>query len=104
MVSMVPGTVHELSEHDLLILDLEKHEPTAAGRHELCQRIELPAERYAIVLEGIVDTDVAYGYAPDVVERVRRLRAERFAFERRQGRWKKHCYFGFAHSAWAHQR
>lgn len=85
---MVPGTVNELSAHDRMILDLEKAAHTAAARDSLCRRIDLPTEKYAIVLEGLVDTDAAYSYAPDVVERVRRLRAERFAFERRQGRWK----------------
>lgn len=85
---MVPGTVHELSEHERLILDLEKTTHTVAARDALCRRINLPVEKYAVVLEGLVDTDAAYSYAPDVVERVRRLRAERFAFERRQGRWK----------------
>lgn len=87
---MVPGTVNELSLHDRMSLDLEKTAHTAATREALCRRIDLPAEKYAVVLEGLVDTDAAYGFAPDVVERVRRLRAERFAFERRQGRWKAH--------------
>lgn len=54
----------------------------------LASTAQLPLEKYAVVLEGLVDTDAAYSYAPDVVERVRRLRAERFAFERRQGPWK----------------
>ena len=85
---MVPGTVRELSEHDRLILDLEKTAHTVAARDTLCRHIDLPLEKYGIVLEGLVDTDAAYSYAPDVVERIRRLRAERFAFERRQGRWK----------------
>lgn len=90
---MVPGTVNELSEHDRMILDLEKTAPTAVACESLCRRIDLPAEKYAVVLEGLVDTDAAYSYAPDVVERVRRLRAERFAFERRQGRWKQRSLF-----------
>lgn len=85
---MVPGTVNELSAHDRMILDLEKTASSAAAREALCRRIDLPPEKYAVVLEGLVDTDAAYSYAPDVVERVRLLRAERFAFERRQGRWK----------------
>lgn len=85
---MVPGTVNELSEHDRMILDLEKTAHTSAARDALCRRIDLPPEKYADVLEGLVDTDAAYSYSPDVVERVRQLRAERFAFERRQGRWK----------------
>lgn len=85
---MVPGTVNELSAHDRMILDLEKNEHTQAAREALCRRIDLPSEKYAVVLEGLVDTDAAYSYAPDVVERVRQLRAERFAFERQQGRWK----------------
>ena len=85
---MIPGTVNELSAHDRLILDLEKTASSAAARESLCRRIDLPPEKYAVVLEGLVDTDAAYSYAPDVVERVRKLRAERFAFERRQGRWK----------------
>ncbi|TGD13514.1 DUF3263 domain-containing protein [Brevibacterium sp. S111] len=85
---MVPGTVSELSEHDRMILDLEKTAHTAAARHSLCRRIDLLPEKYTVALEGLADTDAAYSYAPDVVERVRQLRAERFAFERRQGRWK----------------
>lgn len=36
----------------------------------------------------LADTDTAYSYALAVVDRVRRLRAERFAIERRQDRWK----------------
>ena len=88
LAPMVPGTVNELSAHDRMILDLEKTAHTEIARDSLCRRIDLPAEKYSIVLEGLVDTDAAYSYAPDVVERVRRLRAERFAFERRQGRWK----------------
>lgn len=86
---MVPGTVNELSAHDRMLLDLEKSSHTAAARKSLCRRIELPTEKYAVVLEGLVDADAAYSYAPAVVERVRQLRAERFAFERRQGRWKE---------------
>ncbi|AZL04408.1 MULTISPECIES: DUF3263 domain-containing protein [Brevibacterium] len=85
---MVPGTVNELSAHDRMILDLEKTEHTSVAREALCRHIELPLDKYTVVLEGIVDTDAAYSYAPDVVERVRQLRAERFAFERRHGRWK----------------
>jgi hypothetical protein len=85
---MVPGTVHELSEHDRLILDLEKTAHTTAAREALRRRINLPVEKYAVVLEGLVDTDAAYSCAADVAERVRRLRAERFTFECRQGRWK----------------
>ncbi|WP_344217296.1 DUF3263 domain-containing protein [Brevibacterium permense] len=50
--------------------------------------MNLPVEKYAVVLEGLVGTEATGSYAPDIVERVRRLRAERFAFERRQGRWK----------------
>lgn len=69
---MVPGTVNELSLHDRMILDLENTANTAAARDVLCGRIDLPAEKYAVVLEGLVDTDVAYSYAPDVVERIRR--------------------------------
>lgn len=85
---MVPGTVNELPEHDRLILDLEKTEHTPAARDALCRRIDLPPEKYGVVLEGLVDTDATYSYAPDVVEWDRQLRAERFAFERRQGRRK----------------
>ncbi len=85
---MVPGTVNELSTHDRMILDLEKAAHTSADREALCQCINLSPEKYAVVLEGLVDTDAAYCYAPEVVGRVRQLRAERFAFERRQGRWK----------------
>lgn len=86
---MVPGTVNKLSAHDRMILDLEKVAPSAESREALCSRIDLPPEKYAIVLEGLVDTDAAYSYAPDVVERARHRRAENFAFERRQGRWKR---------------
>ncbi|WP_413336643.1 DUF3263 domain-containing protein [Brevibacterium sp. GP-SGM9] len=86
---MVPGTVNELSEHDRLILDIEKTSPSHIERESLCERIGLPIGRYSGVLEGLADTDAAYGYAPFVVERVRRLRSERFAFERRQRRWQR---------------
>ncbi|WP_193070808.1 MULTISPECIES: DUF3263 domain-containing protein [unclassified Brevibacterium] len=89
---MVPGTVNELSAHDRMILDLEKTEHTSTARDALCQHIELPLDEYIVVLEGIVDTDAAYRYAPDVVNRVRHLRAERFAFERRHGRWKSRAF------------
>lgn len=89
---MVPGSVNELSAHDRMILDLEKTAHTSAARDAQCRFIELPPEKSTIVLEGLVDTDAAYGYAPDVVDRVRHLRAERFAFERRQGRWKNHKF------------
>lgn len=85
---MAPGTVNELSAHDQLI-DLEKYQHTQAARDALCRRIDLPPEKYTVALEGLVDTDAAYSYAPDVVDRVRHLRAEQFAFERRQGRWKR---------------
>lgn len=88
---MFPGTVNELSAHDRMILDLEKTAHNRAARQSLCRRIDLPTEKYTIVLEGLADTDAAYSYAPDVVDRVRRLRAERFAFERSQGRWKNHA-------------
>ncbi|WP_278189637.1 DUF3263 domain-containing protein [Brevibacterium sp. ZH18] len=83
---MVPGTVNEPSEHDRMILDLEKTAHTSAARDALCRRIDLPPEKYAVVLEGLVDTDAAYRCSPDVVERVSQVRAEQFAFERQQGR------------------
>ncbi|MCF2586121.1 DUF3263 domain-containing protein [Brevibacterium sp. UCMA 11752] len=89
---MVPGTVNELSAHDRMILDLEKTKHTSAARDALCRHIELPLDKYTVVLEGLVDTDAAYSYAPDVVNRVRHLRAERFAFERRHGRWKNRAF------------
>ena len=54
---MGPGTVHELSEHERLILDLEKTTHTVAARDALCRRINLPVEKYAVVLKGLVDTD-----------------------------------------------
>ncbi len=85
---MVPGTVNELSAHDRMILDLEKSASTEVARVTLCRSIGLPVERYAAVLDGLVDTDAAFGYAPDVVDRIRRLRSERFAFERRKRRWR----------------
>lgn len=85
---MAPGTTNELSAHDRMILDLEKIAHTSADRDTLCRRIDLPPEKYAIALEGLVDTDAADSYALDVVKRVRLVRAELFAFERRQGRRK----------------
>jgi hypothetical protein len=85
---VIPGTVNELSAHDRMILDFERSPSSAATRMVLCRRIELAVERYSAVLEGLADTDAAFGYAPDVVTRIRRLRSERFAFERRKGRWR----------------
>ncbi|MDN5586039.1 MAG: hypothetical protein L0G69_05680 [Brevibacterium sp.] len=38
----------------------------------------------------MVDTDAAYSYAPDVVERVRRLRAERCSNDGKDG-GKRSC-------------
>lgn len=89
---MVPGAVYELSKHDRMILDLEKSAHTPVDHDALCRHIDLPPEKYAIVLEGLLDTDAANSCAPDGVERVRHLRAEQFALERRQGRWRfQHC-------------
>ncbi|MCM1014155.1 MULTISPECIES: DUF3263 domain-containing protein [unclassified Brevibacterium] len=85
---MVPGTVNELSAHDRMILDFERSPSSADTRVILCRRIELAVERYPAVLDGLADTDAAFSYAPDVVTRIRRLRSERFAFERRKGRWR----------------
>ena len=85
---VVPGTVNELSAHDRMILDSERSQPSTAARLRLCQHIDLPVERYPAVLEGLADTDAAYCYAPAVVDRIRRLRAERFAFERQKRRWR----------------
>lgn len=87
-MGVIPGNTRELSEHDRLILDLEKTCPSPADRQALCERIDLPFERYRAVLEGIADTDSAYSYAPTVVLTLRRIRAERFAFERRNRRWR----------------
>ena len=56
---MLPGTVNELSRHDRMILDLEKTDHSAAARDSSCQRIELPTERYHIMLKGLADTDAA---------------------------------------------
>jgi len=77
---MAPGTVHEFAMPDRLILDLETTTHTVAVRDALCWRINLSVEKYAVVLEGLVDTEANGSYAPDIVDRVRRLRAERFAF------------------------
>ncbi|MDK8436610.1 MULTISPECIES: DUF3263 domain-containing protein [unclassified Brevibacterium] len=49
----------------------------------------MPIERYSGVLEGLADSDAAYSYAPEVVTRGRRLRGERFAFERQQKRRRR---------------
>lgn len=86
---VAPGSANELSAHDRLILDLEKTSPSHRDREFLCERIGLPITRYSGVLDGLADTDVAYSYAPEVVTRVRRLRGERFAFERQQKRWRR---------------
>ncbi|WP_257904184.1 hypothetical protein [Brevibacterium linens] len=42
---MVLGTVDEISEHDRLILDLEKTAHTVVARDALCRRINLPVEK-----------------------------------------------------------
>lgn len=70
-----------------MILDLESNRPTEAKRRALCEQIGLPFDRYEAVLGGLADTEVAYSYAPDVVRAVRRIRQERFSFERRNRRW-----------------
>lgn len=84
---MKRGRTHALSDHDQMILDVERDRPTEAKRRALCERIGLPFDRYAAVLDGLADTEAAYAYAPDVVRAVRRLRQERFSFERRNRRW-----------------
>lgn len=81
------GSTHALSDHDQMILDVESSRPTEAKRRALCERISLPFDRYPAVLDGLADTEAAYAYAPDVVRAVRRIRQEKFAFERRNRRW-----------------
>ena len=83
------GSTHALSDHDRMILDVEGGGPTEAKRRALCERIGLPFDRYPAVLDGLADTEAAYAYAPDVVSAVRRIRQEKFAFERRNRRWSK---------------
>lgn len=83
------GSAHALSDHDQMILDVESNRPTEAKRRALCERISLPFDRYPAVLDGLADTEAAYAYAPDVVGAVRRMRQERFLFERRNRRWSK---------------
>lgn len=85
---MISGSAQNLSDHDRLILDLEGNSPTPDGRRCLCSRIGLDLDRYAVVLDGLADTDAAYAYAPDVVRSIREARSERFRFYRRSGRWK----------------
>lgn len=85
---MIPGSMHVLSLHDRMILDLEKRSPSSRQRDDLCVRIDLPRDRFEQVLEGLADTDAAYTYAPEVVRVIRHRRAEKFKFERRHGRWK----------------
>jgi hypothetical protein len=70
-----------------MILDLEGNHPTEVKRRALCEQIGLLYDRYEAVLGGLADTEAAYAYAPDVVRAVRRVRQERFAFERRNHRW-----------------
>lgn len=70
-----------------MILDVESSQPTEAKRRALCERISLPFDRYPAVLDGLADTEAAYAYAPDVVRAVRRVRQEKFVFERRNHRW-----------------
>ena len=84
---MNTGSTHALSDHDRMILDLESDQPTEAKRRALCERINLPFDRYPAVLDGLADTEAAYAYAPDVVRAVRGIRQEKFAFERRNRRW-----------------
>lgn len=86
---MIIGSTHTLSPHDRMILDMEADHPTEAKRRALCERINLPFDRYPAVLDGLADTEAAYAYAPEVVRAVRRIRQERFAFERRNRRWSK---------------
>lgn len=81
------GSTHALSDHDQMILDVESDHPTEAKRRALCERISLPFDRYQAVLDGLADTEAAYAYAPEVVRAVRRIRQERFSFERRNRRW-----------------
>lgn len=86
---MIAGSTHALSPHDRMILDMEGDHPTEAKRRALCEHIGLPFDRYPAVLDGLADTEAAYAYAPEVVRAVRRIRQERFAFERRNRRWSK---------------
>lgn len=72
-----------------MILDVEGDHPTEAKRRSLCERIGLPFDRYHAVLDGLADTEAAYAYAPEVVRALRRIRQERFSFERRNRRWSK---------------
>ena len=83
------GSTHALSDHDQMILDVESDQPTEAKRRALCERISLPFDRYPAVLDGLADTEAAYAYAPEVVRALRRIRQERFSFERRNRRWSK---------------
>lgn len=83
------GSTHALSDHDQMILDVESDRPTEAKRRALCERISLPFNRYPAVLDGLADTEAAYAYAPEVVRALRRIRQERFSFERRNRRWSK---------------
>lgn len=86
---MNTGSTHALSDHDRMILDVESDRPTEAKRRALCARISLPFDRYPAVLDGLADTEAAYAYAPEVVRAVRRIRQEKFGFERRKHRWSK---------------
>lgn len=83
---------HDLSGRGRLIVVLEKTVHAAAAGETLSRRIYLPPEKHILVFEGPVDLDVAYSYAPDAVKRVRQLLAERYSFERRQGRSKAFLY------------
>ena len=85
---MNAGSAQDLSDHDRLILDLERKSPSPEDRRSLCARIDLKPERYAAVLDGLADLDAAYAYAPDIVRTIREARSERFRFSRRGGRWR----------------
>ena len=85
---MIPGSMHVLSLHDRMILDLDKMSPSSRQRDDLCARIDLAPDRFETVLEGLANTDATYTYAPEVVRVIRHRRAEKFKFEKRHGRWK----------------
>lgn len=47
--------MNELSAHDRMILDLEKTPPAFTAREAVRRLIDLPTEKYTVLLQGMVE-------------------------------------------------
>lgn len=69
----------ELSDRDRAILTFEKQWWRHAGSKEqaIRDRFQVSATRYYQMLNALLDSEAALAYEPEVVKRLRRLRAAR---------------------------